>query len=360
MSDFSKDVIERQAKIMVLTDIIKGETDAGKKKSFVDKVTALKRELVDLAVGEATKTTENTVTTYPSIGDFKNAQLTAAQVAALPRFKGLTPDCVSKFLTCLRQLKKACSLSDAETISHARGKFGAEAYRTLEQYEDENGEFTTFESFTSFIKKHWGSQFSTYQLLETTFAMNRPSNETWTQFNNSINTAMSKVKIAHSELLKSKNKVVNVDNVYELFQNSIILANINTFSNELYRQITAEANNLSNPNVLAARATTLETQGNFQANSIMFGSNKPLQKTDTKVRFQNPQFRNDPKVKSPNSDKVEKNRSGPKNGRGNGRGYVKRKPNNRGFKESKPRSTYCAAQDWSCESDDDEASKNSQ
>ena len=45
---------------------------------------------------------------------------------------------------------------------------------------------------------------------------------------------------------------------------------INRKSGELYRVITQESASLKTPNVLAARATSLETQGNFSSNDVFY------------------------------------------------------------------------------------------
>ena len=384
MSEFSRKVIEKNSQLSLLHELHDKETDETKKLDFRTRANAIKTELVDIAVAEAANPSKPAATTgFPSVEDYKKVQLIAAQVAALPRFSGTSPDDVTKFLTCLRQLKKSCILTDIETIAHGRGKFGPSSYRALEAYEAEKGEFTSFDDFTSFIKRQWGAQYSVYQLLENTCAMTRKQNETWTVFNNSLNTSIQKVKNAHSELLKSKNQTVSVDHVFELFQNSIMLGNINSFSHDLYRTITAEANNLQNPNVLAARASTLETHGNFVSNSVLYGSSKAStgnyrkhngSKTYSnqggrKSNNSNGQNRHASSKSGNQTDKGSKggktekdskgsDAKGSDNGKGSGRTAPKSKPKLVSGLQN-PNPAYFAASDWNVDNDD-ESSKNSE
>ena len=150
------------------------------------------------------------------------------QVATIPIFSGNNPDEVSAFLTRLRQLKVCCNIPDNEVIMHARGKVSPPVYRSLEQYEISNGTLATLEQFNSFIKEGYGDKLSVYQLLQSCCDLPRNSGESWLQYNIRINVAISKVKNAYSEFIRDRSKPdssVSTDQVYDLFQSSILLAN---------------------------------------------------------------------------------------------------------------------------------------
>ena len=272
MADNAKKVIELNAELSILHKLKSEESDATKIASLKTEIQAKGNELLQLAVESA-----NSQITDPSslsfVDTYQRAQMIASHVAGLPKFNGNSSDEVANFVTRLRQLKITYSINDSDAIGYGKAKLAPNPFRSLENYEKINGEITSFDMFCSYFKENYGAFHSAYQTLEHCFSLNRKSNDSWTQFNQTLTQQIAKVKNSHSELMKSKNKTVSVDTVFDLLQNAILLANINQANTDLYRQITCEAKDLISPNILASRASTLETQGNFNngASHVFFG-----------------------------------------------------------------------------------------
>ena len=336
-------IIALNAEIGVLTKILDGlEAGSQAANTFTLEVAKKKEEVFELSVDLA----KNPPSSQPpsTTPDYGRMHMLSAQVALMKMFKGQSSDECNNFVTGFRQIKSSFDVSDDELIKYAKSKMSPNCFRFLESYEDENGTFSSFNGFCDFIKKQWGGHLSVYQTLETAFALNRKDKETWSQFCISLTQAMSKVKLGHAELLKSKSKTVTIDSVFDMFTNSIMLANINSVNHELYRAITAEIKDLVTPNQLASRAASLEVQGNYSAHSassVLFGN---------KTTLANKQPQKDRRFEA---GKGNKGRTGKKN-------YPKGKPsqtNGSGLGDSNKcntdqnrtqtnRSTYFTAQDW--------------
>lgn len=268
-------IIELKAQISILETLKTDSSDSNQQVELKARIMDIKLAIAELAMNAplATAIVENP---QAQVLDYKKIQLTTAQVAGIPKFSGTSPDEVSSFITRLKQLKSSCHLDDDEVILHAQGKLSPPAYRSFEQFQAVEGSITTLGEFINFIKKTWGAQLSVFQLLETAFNVTRKTDENWLQYNTRVNINMNKVKIAHSEFVRtpgSTSGVVSADQVFQLFQSAIVLSSINKHSQELYRVLTQEAASLKTPNVLAARAATLETQGHFVGNDVMYSGN---------------------------------------------------------------------------------------
>ena len=249
-------IIGLNAQIEVMAEILTGCAEGSQEEKLMKEGIANKKEeICKLSLKVAVSRSSSSQSALAN--DYGRMHMVAAQIAVMQKFKGLSADECNNFITGFRQLQQSFDLTDSELVKYAKSKMSSTSFRCVESHEKLNGAFSTFKDFESFIKAQWGGHLSVYQTLETAFNLNRSGKETWSQFAITLTQAMAKVKIGHQELLKSKDKKVTVETVYEMFTNSILLANINSQNHELYRAITSELKDLVTVNQLASRASSL-------------------------------------------------------------------------------------------------------
>ena len=139
---------------------------------------------------------------------------------------------------------------------------------------------------------------------------------------------MTKVKNAHSEFAKKDAKPITSDQVFELFQSSIVLSGINAYNQDLYRVLTQESASLKTPSVLASRAATLETQGCFKSQDAFYAHNRPKGNSGSQNKNRKPyQGKNNGKGDQGSKDQFSRNQNqGQKNQNKGNKGTGKHEP----------------------------------
>ena len=232
-------------------------------KSYEVKIAALKEELITEAIRVAeTPTIDPLDSKYSQKGSYfdaySKAQLNANLVSQLPNFSGTNPEEVSNFITRCKQLQRSTDMNEKVLISIIKGKFGPNAFRTLEQFEAEIP-ITTLEALYAFIKSNWSLHLSVFQLLESTYALDKKSEEGWPTFNSRLQSSFSKVKFAHNEFVRNSLDVAKptIDDVFYLLQSHVIMNRLHRSNEDLYRVITCEQSSLKTPTILSQRVQTL-------------------------------------------------------------------------------------------------------
>ena len=247
-------------------------------KSYEVKIAALKEELITEAIRVAeTPTIDPLDSKYSQKGSYfdaySKAQLNANLVSQLPHFSGTNPEEVSNFITRCKQLQRSTYMNEKVLISIIKGKFGPNAFSTLEQFEAEIP-ITTLEALYAFIKSNWSLHLSVFQLLESTYALDKKSEESWPTFNSRLQSSFSKVKFAHNEFVRNSLDVAKptIDDVFDLLQSHVIMNRLHRSNEDLYRVITCEQSSLKTHTILSQRVQTLETQGLYQSSSVLYNN----------------------------------------------------------------------------------------
>ena len=170
-------LVEIKTQVKLYETLISESDDSDLKETWTERVKDLKIKLAEATL-HGDESPDPKLNPNKLI-DYKKVQLRTIQVASIPIFNGTSPDEVGLFLTRLKQLQVSCALDDSEVIQHAKGKLSPSAYRSLEQYIRIEGDIDTLNTFNRFIKKIWGAQLSTFQLLESCCSLSRNQNESW-------------------------------------------------------------------------------------------------------------------------------------------------------------------------------------
>ena len=275
---------ERIVLLRELSEAITGTeaTDVALKASYEEKLDKLQKEFTKVALDSAIKETEKSVAISVSdskikpedtyFDQYSKAQLNANLLAQLPAFSGNAPGEVATFVTRCKQLQRSTEIKEETLVRIVKGKFGANAFRSLEQFEEGNGQIKTLEELYAFMRTNWSLHLSVFQLLEATYAIEKKPEDSWPKFNSILQSSLAKVKFAHSEFVRNSLNVdkPSTDHVFDLLQSHLLMNRLHGSNEDLYRVITCEQSSLKTPTILSQRAQTLETQGLYRSSSVMF------------------------------------------------------------------------------------------
>ena len=266
-----------QGKIDLLKELVSACNDDAFKESYNDRIVALKELLITVAVNEAEKPSFDPALVNKSQPDdyfdqYSKAQLNANLLAQLPSFSGNNPGEVNTFVTRCKQLQRATEIQESTLVRIVKGKFGANAFRTLEQFEESNKPVETLEELYAFMRTNWSLHLSVFQLLESVYLIDKKPEDSWPKYNSILQSAFAKVKFAHVEFVRTSLQVdkPTTDHVFDLLQSHVLMNRLHQSNEDLYRVITCEQSSLKTPTLLSQRAQTLETQGLYKNSSVMF------------------------------------------------------------------------------------------